>query len=31
MMPVLFDELRDRGYSDIDLAKIAGENFFRIL
>jgi membrane dipeptidase len=31
MMPVLFDELRDRGYSDTDLAKIAGENFFRIL
>ena len=31
MMPKLFDELRDRGYSDSDLAKIAGENFFRIL
>ena len=31
MMPVLFDELRSRGYSDSDLAKIAGENFFRIL
>lgn len=31
MMPVLFDELRSRGYKEADLAKIAGENFFRIL
>ena len=31
MMPVLFEELRSRGYSESDLAKIAGENFFRIL
>ena len=31
MLPVLFDELKSRGYSDSDLAKIAGENFFRIL
>ena len=31
MMPVLFEELRSRGYSEQDLAKIAGENFFRIL
>ena len=31
MMPVLFEELRMRGYSEADLAKIAGENFFRIL
>jgi membrane dipeptidase len=31
MMPVLFDELRSRGYTESDLAKIAGENFFRIL
>ena len=31
MMPVLFDELRSRGYSEDDLKKIAGENFFRIL
>lgn len=31
MLPRLFDELRGRGYSDSDLAKIAGENFFRIL
>ena len=31
MMPVLFEELRSRGYSESDLTKIAGENFFRIL
>lgn len=31
MMPVLFEELRSRGYSEPDLTKIAGENFFRIL
>ena len=31
MMPVLFDELRSRGYTESDLAKIAGDNFFRIL
>ena len=31
MMPKLFDELRERGYSESDLFKIAGENFFRIL
>ncbi len=31
MIPVLFEELRGRGYSESDLAKIAGENFFRIL
>ena len=30
-MPMLFDELRSRGYSEEDLRKIAGENFFRIL
>lgn len=30
-MPVLFDELRSRGYSERDLEKIAGANFFRIL
>lgn len=28
MMPVLFDELRSRGYSERDLEKIASENFF---
>lgn len=31
MMPVLFDELRQRGYKESDLEKIASENFFRIL
>ena len=31
MMPVLFEELKDRGYSESDLEKLAGENFFRIL
>ena len=31
MMPKLFDELRARGYSEAELAKIAGENFFRVL
>ena len=30
-MPKIFDELRARGYSESDLNKIAGENFFRIL
>lgn len=31
MMPKLFNELRNRGYSETDLNKIASENFFRIL
>ena len=31
MMPKLFEELRHRGYSEADLAKIASENFFRLL
>ena len=31
MMQKLFDELRARGYSESDINKIAGENFFRIL
>ena len=31
MMPKLFNELRTRGYSEADLAKIASENFFRVL
>ena len=31
MMPILFEELRSRGYSETDLSKIASENFFRIL
>jgi membrane dipeptidase len=30
-MPVLFDELRTRGYAESDLSKIASGNFFRIL
>jgi membrane dipeptidase len=30
-MPLLFDELRSRGYTESDLSKIASENFFRIL
>lgn len=30
-MPLLFDELRSRGYSESDLSKIASENFFRVL
>lgn len=31
LMPLLFDELRSRGYSESDLARIAGLNFFRVL
>lgn len=31
MMPVLFEELARRGYSETDLTKIAGDNFFRVL
>ena len=31
MLPRLFDELRSRGYSESDIRKIAGENFFRLL
>lgn len=30
-MPKIFDELRGRGYSDEDITKIAGANFFRVL
>ena len=30
-MPLLFEELRSRGYTEGDLSKIASENFFRIL
>ena len=30
-MPVLFDELRGRGYSEDDLSKLAGANFFRVM
>ena len=31
MMPVLFEELRKRGYSEADLEKIASGNFFRVM
>lgn len=31
LLPRLFDELRNRGYSESDLCKIASGNFFRIL
>ncbi len=31
MLPILFEELRGRGYSESELEKIAGGNFFRIL
>lgn len=30
-MPLLFEELRHRGYSETDLSKIASDNFFRVL
>ena len=30
-MPILLEELRNRGYKESDLEKIASENFFRIL
>src|SRR5439155_643850 len=29
--PALFEELRDRGYSDEDLARVAGRNVLRVL
>lgn len=31
MMPKIFDEMRFRGYSERDIEKIAGLNFFRIM
>lgn len=31
MMPKVFDELRGRGYSETDIEKIAGLNFFRCM
>lgn len=31
MMPVLFHELRGRGYSEDDISKIAGANFLKLL
>ena len=30
-MPLIFDEMRNRGYSDEDIEKIAGGNFLRLL
>ena len=30
-LPVLFDELRGRGYAETDLEKLASGNFFRIM
>ena len=30
MMPKVFDEMRQRGYSESDIAKVASENFFRV-
>ncbi len=29
--PALFEELRDRGYSDDDLGKVAGRNVLRVM
>lgn len=31
MMPLLFEEIRTRGYTEMDIEKIAGMNFFRLL
>lgn len=31
MMPKIFDEMRRRGYSEADISKVAGENFFRVM
>lgn len=30
-LPVLFDEMKHRGYSDSDIEKVAGANFLRVL
>lgn len=30
MIPLLFDEMRHRGYSETDIEKIASKNFFRV-
>ena len=30
-LPVLFDEMKRRGYSDSDIEKVAGANFLRVL
>lgn len=31
MMPLIFEEMRHRGYSEGEITKVAGANFFRIL
>jgi len=31
MVPVIFDEMRRRGYTEADICKVAGENFFRVM
>lgn len=31
MMPAVFDEMRRRGYTEADICKVAGENFFRVM
>lgn len=31
LMPVIFDEMRKRGYTEADICKVAGANFFRVL
>lgn len=31
MMPLVFDEMRARGYSEQDIAKVAGGNFLRVM
>lgn len=30
-MPVIFDEMRKRGYSETDIEKVAGANFLRVM
>lgn len=30
-LPLIFEEMRSRGYSEADIAKVAGENFLRVL
>lgn len=31
MMSTVFDEMRERGYSEADIEKVAGRNFFRVM
>lgn len=31
MLPVIWDEMRERGYSEEDIAKVAGGNFLRVM